>query len=168
MRPATNPAPPLELEKIGSRSRGSSESYGRLVTSFHERPATGSAINDAKAALYAPGATMPGAVRACRICSAALAASSVSSPGSPTLVKARGPRSRSWLRAWSAAATQPAAMTSADPDATSLPLMLPLLELSCGYGRLGEGGRSCQPGLTPPGRAATRHSPACVLSSAVE
>ena len=52
-------SPPLEFEKTGSRYRGSSESYGRDVTSFQVRPAVGSAAKEANAALYAPGATMP-------------------------------------------------------------------------------------------------------------
>ena len=59
------------------------------MTSAHVPPATGSVLNAANAAPYAPGSTTPGAVRAWAYCSAAASASAVSSPASPTLERAR-------------------------------------------------------------------------------
>src|SRR5439155_3782599 len=44
-------------------------------------------LSDANAALYAPGKTMPGPVRACAYCSAAIRDSTRSSPASPTLAR---------------------------------------------------------------------------------
>src|SRR2546430_433938 len=51
IRPATRPAPPPELEKNGSRYRGSSESYGRFVTSAHVPDAIGSEDSELNAAV---------------------------------------------------------------------------------------------------------------------
>src|SRR6266478_4766280 len=74
---------PRAFAKVGEPGEETKEAANAAEQMRQARTAPG---------IVAPGATIPGAVRACRICSAAFAASFVSSPGSPTLAKARGPR----------------------------------------------------------------------------
>ena len=94
IRPEARPQPPPEFEANGSRYRRSSRLYGRLVVSDHTPPATGSPLSEANAAVYAPGRTTPGAVRAWANCSNLVFASADSSPASPTFERRRSRHSR--------------------------------------------------------------------------